>query len=321
MTFKKSLTTLFFFGIGFGLFWLAMQGVEDSEAMKRDMRSAQWWGVAASFVMGYLAIVSRGLRWNILLSPMGHHPSPARSVHAVAFSYFANAFVPRSGEVARCAALNQTDKIPVDQLLGTVITERVVDFLMLFGLVAFALATNLEAFLGLMQEAQLPATTTFIAAGVVTLLGGVALWWLAKQQGRPGLVGRVAEFLQGLGKGIQSVLAMEKRGLFLAHTFFIWTMYFLMSFVLFKAIPAVNEVRLTDAVLVMVAGGFGMVLPAPGGIGSYHWAVSLGFAAVGFSRDVGFAVANVVWITQTAMIVVTGGLGYLMLFLYRMRRG
>ena len=321
MTFKKSLTTLFFFGIGFGLFWLAMQGVEDSEAMKRDMRSAQWWGVAASFVMGYLAIVSRGLRWNILLSPMGHHPSPARSVHAVAFSYFANAFVPRSGEVARCAALNQTDKIPVDQLLGTVITERVVDFLMLFGLVAFALATNLEAFLGLMQEAQLPATTTFIAAGVMTLLGGVALWWLAKQQGRPGLVGRVAEFLQGLGKGIQSVLAMEKRGLFLAHTFFIWTMYFLMSFVLFKAIPAVNEVRLTDAVLVMVAGGFGMVLPAPGGIGSYHWAVSLGFAAVGFSRDVGFAVANVVWITQTAMIVVTGGLGYLMLFLYRMRRG
>lgn len=321
MTLKKSLTTLFFFGIGFGLFWLAMQGVEDSEAMKRDMRSAQWWGVAASFVMGYLAIVSRGLRWNILLSPMGHHPSPARSVHAVAFSYFANAFVPRSGEVARCAALNQTDKIPVDQLLGTVITERVVDFLMLFGLVAFALATNLEAFLGLMQEAQLPATTTFIAAGVMTLLGGVALWWLAKQQGRPGLVGRVAEFLQGLGKGIQSVLAMEKRGLFLAHTFFIWTMYFFMSFVLFKAIPAVNEVRLTDAVLVMVAGGFGMVLPAPGGIGSYHWAVSLGFAAVGFSRDVGFAVANVVWITQTAMIVVTGGLGYLMLFLYRMRRG
>ena len=321
MTLKKSLTTRFFFGIGFGLFWLAMQGVEDSEAMKRDMRSAQWWGVAASFVMGYLAIVSRGLRWNILLSPMGHRPSPARSVHAVAFSYFANAFVPRSGEVARCAALNQTDKIPVDQLLGTVITERVVDFLMLFGLVAFALATNLEAFLGLMQEAQLPATTTFIAAGVMTLLGGVALWWLAKQQGRPGLVGRVAEFLQGLGKGIQSVLAMEKRGLFLAHTFFIWTMYFFMSFVLFKAIPAVNEVRLTDAVLVMVAGGFGMVLPAPGGIGSYHWAVSLGFAAVGFSRDVGFAVANVVWITQTAMIVVTGGLGYLMLFLYRMRRG
>ena len=321
MTLRKGLTTLVFFGIGLGLFWLAMQGVEDPEALKRDMRSAQWWGIAASFVMGYLAIVSRGLRWNLLLAPMGHHPSPARSVHAVAFSYFANAFVPRSGEVARCAALNQTDDIPVDQLLGTVITERVVDFLMLFGLVAFALLTNLDAFLALMQEAQLPAMPTLIGACVAGLAGCGSLWWISQQQGRSGLLGKMAGFLQGIGTGIRSVLAMEKRGLFLFHTLFIWVMYFLMSYVLFKAIPAVSALGLTDAVLVMVAGGFGMVLPAPGGIGSYHWAVSLGFAAVGFSGDVGFAVANVVWLTQTAMIVLTGGLGYLMLFLHRMQRG
>ena len=319
MTLKKGLTTLVFFGIGVGLFWLAMQGVEDPEALKRDMRSAQWWGITSSFVMGYLAIVSRGIRWNLLLTPMGHRPSPVRSVHAVAFSYFANAFVPRSGEVARCAALNQTDDIPVDQLFGTVITERVVDFVMLFGLVGFALLTNLDAFLQLMNEAQLPATPTLAGLAVLGAAGTGGLWWLSQQHGRDGILGKAAGFLQGIGTGIRSVLAMEKRAQFLAHTFFIWAMYFLMSYVLFKAIPAVSSLGLTDAVLVMVAGGFGMVLPAPGGIGSYHWAVSLGFAAVGFSGDVGFAVANVVWLTQTAMIVVTGGLGYVMLFLHRMR--
>ena len=319
MTLNKGLTTLVFFGIGVGLFWLAMQGVEDPEALKRDMRSAQWWGIASSFVMGYLAIVSRGIRWNLLLAPMGHRPSPARSVHAVAFSYFANAFVPRSGEVARCAALNQTDDIPVDQLFGTVITERVVDFVMLFGLVAFALLTNLDAFLQLMNAAQLPATSALLGLAVLGVVGTVGLWWLSQQHDREGIVGKAAAFLQGIGTGIRSVLAMEKRAQFLAHTLFIWAMYFLMSYVLFKAIPAVSSLGLTDAVLVMVAGGFGMVLPAPGGIGSYHWAVSLGFAAVGFSSDVGFAVANVVWLTQTAMIVVTGGLGYVMLFLHRMR--
>ena len=321
MTWKKVLTTLVFFGIGVALFWLAMQGVEDTEALKRDMRSAQWWGIAASFVMGYLAIVSRGWRWNLLLAPMGHHPSRARSVHAVAFSYFANAFVPRSGEVARCAALNQTDDIPVDQLLGTVITERVVDFVMLFGLVAFALVTNLDAFLTLMEAAQLPALPTLVSAGGLGVAMCVLLWWLAKQQGRSGLVGKAADFLQGIATGIRSVMAMEQRGLFLAHTCFIWVMYFLMSYMLFLAIPAVSDLGFTDAVLVMVAGGFGMVLPAPGGIGSYHWAVSLGFAAVGYSGDVGFAVANVVWLTQTAMIVLTGGLGYGVLFLHRLRRG
>lgn len=320
MTLRKGLTYLLFFGIGLGLFGLAMQGVEDPEALKRDMKSAQVWGIAASFVMGYLAIVSRGLRWNLLLAPMGHRPAPSRSIHAVAFSYFANAFVPRSGEVARCAALNQTDDIPVDQLLGTVITERVVDFVMLFGLVGFALITNLDAFLALMEEAQLPATSVLaVAAGLGA--GGLGLLvWLSRQHGRSGLLGKLAGFLQGIGTGIRSVLAMERRGLFLVHTVFIWVMYFLMSYVLFKAIPVVQSISWTDAVLVMVAGGFGMVLPAPGGIGSYHWAVSLGFAAVGFVGDIGFAVANVVWLTQTAMIVLTGGFGYIMLFLHRMRR-
>ena len=198
MTWKKVLTTLVFFGIGVALFWLAMQGVEDPEALKRDMRSAQWWGIAASFVMGYLAIVSRGWRWNLLLAPMGHHPSRARSVHAVAFSYFANAFVPRSGEVARCAALNQTDDIPVDQLLGTVITERVVDFVMLFGLVAFALVTNLDAFLTLMEAAQLPALPTLVSAGVL----GVAMCVLQIIRLERPIAGRnlgVCEISTGLG--------------------------------------------------------------------------------------------------------------------------
>lgn len=321
MTFRKILTTLVFFGIGAGLFWLAMSGVEDRDGMMRDMRSAQGWGIGASFVMGYLAIVSRGLRWKLLLSPMGHNPSASRSVHAVAFSYLANALVPRSGEVARCAALNQTDDIPVDHLLGTVITERVVDFVMLFGLVGFALLTNLDAFVELMSQANLPALPSLVGLGLLGVLGVAALWWISQQRGQTGWLGKVATFLQGIGSGIQSVMAMERRGLFVAHTLFIWVMYFLMSYVLFKAIPAVSHISMTDAVLVMVAGGFGMVLPAPGGIGSYHWAVSLGFAAVGMVGDIGLAVANVVWLTQTAMILLTGGLGYLMLFLHRLRHG
>ena len=229
--------------------------------------------------------------------------------------------MPRSGEVARCAALNQTDDIPVDLLLGTVITERVVDFLMLFGLVAFSLATNLQAFLLLMEKAELPATASLVTLAALGLAGLGLLFWLVQQKGRSGLLGKMASFLQGIGQGIQSVLAMEKRAAFMAHTFFIWVMYFLMSYVLFLAIPAVDTIGLTDAVLVMVAGGFGMVLPAPGGIGSYHWAVSLGFAAVGFVGDIGFAVANVIWLTQTLMMVAAGGLGYIVLFLYRMRRG
>ena len=140
-----------FIALGLGLLWFAFKDVEWEEIWAK-MRETNGWGIAASALLGYLAVVSRGLRWNLMLAPMGHHPAPMRSVHAVAFSYMTNLLVPRSGEVARCAALNQTDDIPVNQLLGTVITERAVDFLMLFLFLAMALATNFDAFGTLMDQ-------------------------------------------------------------------------------------------------------------------------------------------------------------------------
>ena len=70
----------------------------------------------------------------------------------------------------------------------------------------------------------------------------------------------------------------------------------------------------------MVSGGFGMVFPAPGGIGSYQWAVMLGFESLGYERVIGIAVGNVVWITQTAMLIIAGAIGYIFLFAQRMRK-
>lgn len=84
-------------GIGVLLFTLAMKGIDDPQALWDDMRSASGWSIGASFVMGYLAIVSRGMRWLILLEPLGHQPKMGNSIHAVAFSYFSNAFVPGAG--------------------------------------------------------------------------------------------------------------------------------------------------------------------------------------------------------------------------------
>ena len=40
-------------------------------------------------------------------------------------------FIPRAGEISRCTALNQTDKIPVDKLFGTILVERVLDLIFL----------------------------------------------------------------------------------------------------------------------------------------------------------------------------------------------
>lgn len=320
MNVKQVLTYVVSLGIGVVLFYLAFSFIDDKDALWETMRSASWEGIAASFVMGYLAIVSRGLRWGILLEPLGRKAGAARSVHAVAFAYFANTFVPRSGELARCAALNQTDDIPVDELFGTVISERVIDFAFLMVLTAAAVLGNIPAFAQLLEGAVLPDLTNLMALGAAGLgLVGVLIWKRKELLALP-FARKIADFLTGVWSGLNSIRHMKQKGRFMAHTFFIWFMYFFMAWVIFKSFDEVQDISILQALFIMVAGGFGMVIPAPGGVGSYQWAVMTGFMALGYGKALGLAVANIIWFTQTAMIVTMGGIAYLYLLVYRLRK-
>lgn len=320
MNVKQVLTYVVSLGIGVVLFYLAFSFIDDKDALWETMRSARWEGIAASFVMGYLAIVSRGLRWGILLEPLGRKAGKARSVHAVAFAYFANTFVPRSGELARCAALNQTDDIPVDELFGTVISERVIDFAFLMVLTAAAVLGNIPAFAQLLEGAVVPDLTNLVALGAAggVLVGGLV--WKRKALLNLPFARKIADFLTGVWSGLNSIRHMKRKGLFMAHTLFIWFMYFFMAWVIFKSFEDVQDITVLQALFIMVAGGFGMVIPAPGGVGSYQWAVMSGFMALGYGKALGLAVANIIWFTQTAMIVTMGGIAYIALLVYRLRK-
>ena len=319
MNWKKALTLSVFFAIGVFLFVKLMDMVEDKAELLDYMKSAPVWAISVTFTMGLLAIVSRGLRWLILLEPMGYTASGFRSVCSVAFGYLANTFVPRSGEVARCAALNSTDDIPVNKLLGTVITERVVDFIMLFIFMSVALLTNFDAVISLLGKIKLPESSTIqkliIAFGLLIIV--VVLVLSRSNKSENPIQKKISEFIIGIGQGIKSVLSMKHRTAFIFHTFFIWIMYFLMSYVLYKSMKGSSGIDIFDSLWVMVSGGFGMVFPAPGGIGSYQWAVTLGFESLGYDRLVGVSVGNVVWITQTIMVIISGAIGYIFLTAYR----
>lgn len=311
-------------GIGVLLFILAMRAVDDPEALWKDMRSASGLNIALSFVMGYLAIVSRGMRWLILLEPLGHAPRMGNSIHAVAFSYFSNTFVPRSGELARCGALNQTDGIPVDELFGTVISERVVDFALLFLLTGIALLSNMDTFLAFSSSFDVPGggPIPWLVGGAVLLAGGAILAWKKRAQlSRIPFLAKVFGFLEGIGRGLASVRHMQRKWAFLGHTAFIWTMYFLMTYVIFQGIDALQDITAAQSLFVMMAGGFGMVLPSPGGIGSYQLAVQYALVALGYGEVLGLATANVVWATQTGMIISMGGIGYLFLMAAGFKKG
>lgn len=317
---KKVLTYLLFLAIGVVLFYQVYTSVDDKEKLWQDMQSAHWMGIVASFVMGYLAIVSRGMRWLHLLEPLGYKAKSWHSIHAVAFAYFANTFVPRSGELARCAALNQTDDIPVDELFGTVVSERIVDFVMLIIFMSIAVISNLDAFLQMSESFQFgkggfpwPLAIAGVSALVLFLL-------LRKTIARTAFGQKVIGFLKGVLNGLKSIRKMKNKWAFIGHTVFIWVMYFFMAYVIYKSVPATQNFTVFECLFIMVAGGLGMIIPAPGGIGSYQFAVKLGFQALGHDGDLGFAIANIIWVIQTGMIVITGGIAYIALLAVRLKK-
>ena len=286
-----------------------------------DKTSEELWGyienvdlfcAVTSWVLGYAAIVSRGIRWNSLLRPLNHKPKYLNSIAAVSFSYLANSLVPRSGEVARCAALNQTDGVPVDHLLGTVITERVVDFIMLLLFMLIALVGNTGEFMQVIDGTELPENAmSWVILGLLASVSGlVAVIILRKRIAKIKFVKvKVVPFLLGLKDGFRSVLDMKQKGRFIAHTLFIWACYYFMAYVVFLGSPGLDHTPMLTVLVIMIAGGWGMIFPAPNGTGSYQYATVLAFVFLGLSEELGNSYAFAVWVIQASMIISTGIIG------------
>jgi hypothetical protein len=280
-----------------------------------------FWAVT-SWVLGYAAIVSRGIRWKSLLRPLNHKPKYLNSIAAVSFSYLANSLVPRSGEVARCAALNQTDGVPVDHLLGTVITERVVDFIMLLLFMLIAFVGNTGEFMQVIDGTELPENAmSWVILGLLASVSGlVAVIILRKRIVKIKFVkAKVVPFLLGLKDGFRSVLDMKQKGRFIAHTLFIWACYYFMAYVVFLGSPGLGQTPMLTVLVIMIAGGWGMIFPTPNGAGSYQLATVFAFGFLGLSEELGNSYAFAVWAIQASMIISTGliGLGWISFIKFR----
>ena len=321
---SRSLRYVLFIGVAGGLFWLALREA-DPKTLWANLAGADYRFILLSMTMGYVAYVSRGLRWNLLLESMGYRSKKASSIHSVAIGYLANMAIPRAGEVARCTALNRLEEIPVSKLVGTVVLERAIDFLMLFLFLGGVLLTSysdFQVFYETASGAGQPSSDgsnmnwLFGASFFLALLG--LIWWKWKERIRS-LSGwqKFTGFAQGLAEGFRTLYKIDKKGLFVVHTLIIWAMYFFMVYICIFALPETSELSYSNMLFVMVAAAMGMVVPVPGGVGAYHYLVVLSLGVLGVSETVGLSFATLVHSGQTLMGIISGALG----FLYLTKRG
>ncbi|MFM9051823.1 MAG: lysylphosphatidylglycerol synthase transmembrane domain-containing protein [Bacteroidota bacterium] len=294
------------------LLWLSFRGI-DLTSILQQFRDINYGWLAVSLGVSVLAFFSRAYRWNLLIEPLGFKPRLRETTDALMVGYLANLAVPRLGEVSRCGALARTSRVPFEQLIGTVIVERLIDVLSLGGcllLTAWIGHERLGHFLWdlIVNPIRLRLATFSgaqqLTAGMVlvALLVMAIVWW----KRRSGKQDKLSHILLGVGRGFRTVLSLQRKGDFLFHSIFIWFMYFLMSYTCFKALPASADLGWQAGLFVLVVGGMGMSAPVQGGIGAYHLLVSRGLLLYGLTTESGLAFATLMHTSQTLLVVVMG---------------
>lgn len=317
---KTGLTVSISLLLALVLIWWAMRDVDFNQAWESIQRANYWW-ILLSFLLGVIAYALRSERWKLLLEPMGHQVSSSHSFYAICMNYFWNLIIPRSGEVARCTTLYTLDKTPVDQSFGTVISERVIDFLCLSFMGLLAVIFNFDLILKLFNEVlalrqdgekESSFAGLFIIGGfsLVGLLAIIIFWKKIKNLA---IFPKIRNFIYGLRQGLKSIFQLKKSGLFIFYTILIWVFYYFMTYLVVFALPETSHLTMADGLYLLLVGGIGMIIPASGGIGAFHSAMRLGFIVLGLGSEIGVIFGFLVHTPHTLIALILGGISLVMM--------
>ena len=313
----------------FGLLFFLFKNQDPIQLLAEIQKVDSRW-VILSMIFGAWAYVSRGLRWIVLIDALGYTSSKLNSIAGVSVGYFTNLFIPRAGEISRCTVLNQAEKVPVDKLFGTILIERVIDFIFLFGLIVITICLKFNNIFNFYTALQAHQTKSTESNNIFFLLAiavfGVIVFFLFKNWLKNSkFYEQILVFIRGLKEGFKSIKTIKRKFVFWFHTFSIWVMYFLMTYICFSCMQETSHLTTGDGLFLLVLGGIGMVIPTPGGIGSYHAIVMIGLSVLGVGTvylgeggdptNPALIFPTIVHVAQTLVAIIMGSLSLIVLFL------
>jgi len=303
-----------FISVGVLLFWLVYRN-QDINEIKKSLKEAHFWWLLFAVFIGFFSHISRAYRWALLIEPTGFKPRKITLFFAVMIMYLTNFAIPRSGEVVRCSVVSRYEKVPFTTVLGTVFTERVIDVIMLLILTVIVVITQFPVvsdFLYSNQAAQKNLSdfkqyTVFLVVFLVIVLISIILFFVFKNRLKKSkLFEKLKKIISDFVAGIKSILSLEHKWQFIAHSVIIWTMYFVMLYVAFKAFDFTKEYGIMVGLTAMVISSFGMVFPSPGGIGTWHFLVVQTLIIYGLQEKDGLVFAFGTHESQMIILIIAG---------------
>lgn len=292
MNIRKILFVLVSFIVSGALLWYIYKGSKLTDIIQNLKQVDQFW-LTVSIALGIIAYLIRAYRWQVAFKPLHYRITLFSSWISVILGYFVNLFVPRLGEIIRCTVLKKMAKIDVEVSFGTIITERIIDLLFFVIFILIALITQFKRIRNLLVEnldydLNLFKIFNMLIIFTVALLAIILL--LRKYHDRlikNKIYKKIIDFLIGLKKGLSSIryLSRPDKVKYWSSSLLIWIFYYFMFYTGMLSVD-IGLLSFQKVTFIFTAGCIGMILPTPGGIGSFHLLIVGSLVSYGVSQDV-----------------------------------
>lgn len=307
------------------LLWFSFRDVEWGEFIE-GVKTCRWEFILLSMAAGSFAFWLRALRWRKLLLPIDDSISRLTAFNGINIGNISNFVFPRIGEFVRCGVITRRSapadpskpehkKASYDKVLGTVVLERGWELVVMLLLLAVVVVGGFSRFGGFFVDniwnpmaARLDFSIWWIAALFVAIFAAASycLWRFRKTNA---FCGKVCGIMRGIFQGFASCARMDRKWMFFAYTAFIWLTYWLMAASTMWAAPFLDDLNLIDALFLSLVGGLGFAVPVPGGIGAFHFVISLALSGIyGVPTEMGIIYATLSHTSQ-AITQIFFGLG------------
>lgn len=291
-----------------------------------------WTWMLLSLPFGITAQLFRGIRWRQTLEPVGERPRLSTCVNSIFLSYAASLVIPRIGEFTRCGVLSRCDGVSFPKALGTVVTERAIDTLLVMLITGLTLLAQMRIFGSFFQSTGTSldsilrnfSATGYIVTAVCAVAILVLLHFLLK---RLAIYNKVKATLSGIWQGMISLRSVKNIPLFIILTLGIWGSYFLHYYLTFFCFEFTSDLGLMCGLATFVVGSIAVIVPTPNGAGPWHFAVKTmlliyGATAISGRRitaDEALSFVLIVHTIQTMLVVMLGVAAWIMIGLKEKR--
>lgn len=314
---NKTLKTLLPLLLGAFILYMLYEDFDFTQIWSALKEMDMFWFTATTIFI-ILSHVIRGLRWKLALAPLGLHPRSSVSIYSIFISYAANLVVPRVGEVSRCVVLEQYDKVPFAQSLGTLVTERLIDTIVVIVMTTVAVMLQWPMFLEFVNEVglknPLDGFKNSAVAWIVIILSVIAiavmLFLLIRKMA---IWKKIRSFITRFSEGLLSLRKMKHGWLFVIETLAIWFCYLMQFYLCFFYFPFTSGLSFLAGLLMFVSTSVAVVVPTPNGAGPWHFAVISFMILYGVSSTDASTFAFIVHSTQTIIVALLGIYALIML--------